>query len=444
MRKVLFIAYYFPPRGGSGVQRSVKFAKYLPDYGYEPYVITALGQGAHQGLAQDESLLKELPGARIFRTPDRAGILRKLSAHGCQPLLETFIRPDFARVWTLYAARTIRQLCQENHFALVYASLEPWSSALLAARAKQVYGIPLVLDFRDPWTQRMGRIWPSRLHYCYDAFLERKVVKAADDVIAATPGVGLVLEQSHPDLTQKVRTIYNGYDADDVPTCLAEPPGANSVLQISYAGTLENWNVHGTLRRKIKETFGYRVCSVDLSTHSPLYLLRAIEILLRERPELRSRLRVSFAGRFGRQNKQLVKELGLDDIVQVLGYLRHAETMDFLRRADVLFLPMLTEHDGRRSYNASGKIFEYMALRRPILAAVPEGDAAEIVRKAQAGWVVNPHGVSQIKAILAGLLAQKTDGIWHTSHNDEYIQRFERRILTGQLARVFDDLTSCQ
>jgi len=443
MRKVLLIAYYFPPQGGSGVQRSIKFAKYLPLYGYEPHVITPTCDGSTRTAQLDESLLRELSSVTVHRVSGGEAHLRRLTRYGLQPLIEFFLRPDAVRIWNLRVMQVVDKLVQKHDFQLVYVSLEPWSSALLGVRLKKKYGIRLVLDFRDPWTQRTMKVWPSRFHYGYDRLLERKVVGEADAIIAATPGVARVIQQSHPGISHKVSVIYNGFDSEDIPAQSQPSVAMSPKLRIAYAGTLESWNTQRTLRRRIKETLGYKICSVDLSTHSPLYLLQAVKALSCEQPEFKCKLQLSFAGRFGAANEQLVMQLGLSDVVRVLGYLPHTETIELLQQADVLFLPMLTECDGRRSYNASGKIFEYLALRRPILAAVPEGDAADIVRHARAGWVVNPHDVLQMKVILKDLIARKQEDRLHMSPDEEYIQQFERKSLTGELAQLFDNLLGC-
>lgn len=176
----------------------------------------------------------------------------------------------------------------------------------------------------------------------------------------------------------------------------------------------------------------------DLSTKSARYLLLAMRDLFAERPEYRSILSLELAGYVPEDHQELVIKLGLEDSVQFHGYLPHREAITLMGTVDVAFLPMVTDIDGRRSYNLSGKIYEYMALRKPILAAVPEGDAADMVRRARIGWVVDPYDVRGMKELVKQLIEKKRNGGLSVHPDCEYIRGFNRRSQGRQLAAVFD------
>jgi len=430
------IAYHFPPRPGVGVQRSAKFAKYLPSFAYEPHIIT-VSEDQFNGVCKlDSGLLAEVAHLRIHRVWSSERFVRTLAHFGLSPLVEFVLRPDKTRLWVRHAIRAARRIAQQHNIELVYASLSPWSSVLVGLALKREFGIPLVLDFRDPWTQSTMTLWPSRIHYWYDRLTERNAISEADAVVVATPGMAAVMLEAYPWLRPKLNVIYNGYDSTDVSG--DGPSNDESRLTIGYAGTFADWSPHARFRRKLKERLGYRICAVDESTYSPLFLLRAVCELLAERPDLRRLIRLRFAGLFGEANQSLVTQLGLADVVDLRGYLSHMEAVDLLQRSDVLFLGIETERDRRRSYNVSGKIFEYLGLHKPILAAVPEGDAADLVRQARAGWVVDPYDVAGMKALLRHLIAEKRSHGIGIHPNLSFIRQFDRRRLTAQLADVFD------
>jgi glycosyltransferase involved in cell wall biosynthesis len=446
-KNVLFVAYEFPPEGESGVQRSAKFVKYLPDFGYEPLVLTAAEKNAER--TSDDTLLADVRGRKIFRCrgherlliqlPDKVRLFRRL--------LKFSIRPDRNLLaWVPSAQRMALKIADRYPISVLYTSVSPFSSALLGYRLKKLLGLPWVVDFRDPWTDDIVRLWFSRLHRSYERHLERMVLQAADAIVVVTPTMRDLLIRRYRELAHKVYEICNGFDPEDFPSLGATP--YNSRLQIGCTGRLIEYEREmvagklGPLSRWWLSHIAFRESSVDLSTHSPCYLLRAVRMLLDESPELEDKIVLSFAGIFREKNMELVRELGLQNVVSVKGYLPHADSVRLLVESDVLFLPMMAPGDGRRSYAYSGKLFEYLASRRPILAAVPEGDARDLITRARAGWCVDPRDVNAIKSLLKELIQQKMAGTLVTNPDDRVIQQYDRRYLTGQLAGVFDSLTS--
>jgi len=154
------------------------------------------------------------------------------------------------------------------------------------------------------------------------------------------------------------------------------------------------------------------------------------------------RARDSFAGNFGEENLRLVRELKLNGLVSVKQYLPHRESIRLLAESDVLFLPLFSFVDGPRNYMYTGKLFEYLGARKPILAALPEGDARDLVERARAGWCVDPRDVDAIKALLGQLVERKMAGTLRIHPHEQLIMQFERREQTGRLAALFDSLLS--
>ncbi len=178
-KRVLFVAYYFPPRGGAGVQRSVKFVKYLRRFGWEPTVLTTVYP--KRSGAYDESLLAEVPeGTKVVRVPSREGLFVALGKVGLGRLTGLFLRPDAVVTWVKHAVAAARELHGETPFDLVYTSVQPWSAALVGMKLKTKLSMPWVCDFRDPWTTSLHLEWPSRAHWLRDRALEGRVLAAAD------------------------------------------------------------------------------------------------------------------------------------------------------------------------------------------------------------------------------------------------------------------------
>lgn len=444
-KNVLFIAYEFPPQGESGVQRSAKFVKYLPEFGYRPLVLTAAEEEITY--VTDSTLLEDIRDTTVFRCqgyehflvrlPDKIRLLRRL--------VRFFLPPDRnILAWLPKAKRMALDIAKQYPIDCIYTTSYPFSSAILGRKLKQLLGVPWVADFRDPWTDDAVIFWPSKLHYLIEQGQERRVVEAADAMIVVTPTMKDIMVRKYPQWANKVHMICNGFDSQDLPTdnrVRRGPP-----LRIGYAGKLHEYDRQavagkpGPLSRFWLSKMAFRLSPTDLSTHSPYYLLHAVRALLDERPELEDKIRLSFAGIFRDRNVELVRELELEKIVSVKGYLPHAESLQLLTESDVLFLPLLSWKDGRRSYIYTGKIFEYLATKKPILAAVPEGDARDLIREARAGWCVDPHDVDAIKALLEDLIEKKMAGTLSVDLDDHVIARFDRREAAKKLAAIFDSL----
>lgn len=453
-RNILFIAYHFPPYGGPGVQRSAKFAKYLPDFGYRPLVLTA-AQGEID-CPLDTTLLAEQRDTAIFACRGYERLVERLPRGvNLHRVLSFFLRPDRnVLAWLPRARQTALKIARKYPIHGIYTSLCPYSNALLGQRLRKLLGAPWIVDYRDPWTDNTGLIWPTKLHYRFEVRQERRALEAADAVVVVAPTMKELLARRYPQWKSKIHVIHNGFDQEDMNgfahrgLASWEERTRAGRLQIGFAGAMLDYDANpggaqfGLLDKLWVCLLSYRLTVPDLTTRSPLYLLRAVRALLDQRPELEDAIALSFAGRFGSRNLQLVRQLKLENVVSVKGYLPHQQALRLLVESDVLFLPMQTEENGRRSYNVSAKVFEYLATGKPILAPVPQGDLCDLIRRAGAGWCVNPHDVGAIKSLLEKLIQKKTTGTLSTTPDRQFIRQFERRELTRHLAALFDSLQS--
>lgn len=452
MRNVLFVAYFFPPRGGPAVQRPAKFAKYLPDFGYKPLVLTAAETEIESVL--DRTLLEELRGATIFpcRGYERS-IVRLPRKLGLHRLVSFCLLPDRnILAWVPPATQMARRIARRHPINVIYTCVGPFSNALLGLRLKKLLGVPWVVDYRDPWTSGTGTVWATKLHMRFQEHQERCVLQIADAIVVVTPTMKDLLARKYPRCANKIHVIYNGFDQQDFHRIGQQDPfrrqerRESHKLRMGFTGAMLDYDAnpagmkYSFLDKLWVSLFAYQPRPADLSTRSPFYLLHAVRALLDERPELADELAFSFAGRFGERNLRLVRELKLEKVVSAKGYQSHDQAVQVLMDSDVLFLPINSEKDGRRSYNLSGKVFEYFAAEKPILAAVPEGDLRDLIERAGAGWCVEPHDVGAIKSLIEELVEKKAAGTLSINPDRRYIMQFERRELTRQLAALFHSL----
>lgn len=431
MRRALILAYYFPPQGGAGVQRTLKFVQYLPEHGYEPVVVTGPESAGAEWAPPDESLAAEVPaGTRVFRAVGPEPRRRR----GWPARLTRWLRlrPPFARWWVEAAVEAGRRAASEVDVDLVYASMSPFETAEAASRLAGELGKPWVADLRDPWALDDWLVYPTRIHRRLELRRMRRALSAADAVIMNTPEATAQVRRTIPELPETaVRTIPNGFDGADFGG--APPQRADGAFRVVHAGFVHVRDG----KNQVRELLGGAVRGLDAGTRSHVYLLRAVQQLLDRRPDLRDRVEVHLAGILSETDRAVP---GFE-LVTAHGYLPHDETVALLRSADLLFLPMHDLPEGRRARIVPGKTYEYLATGRPILAAVPDGDVRELMRDAGNADVVRPKDVEGMAAAIEGRADRALAGEAPPPPDEELLRSYERRQLTARLAEVFDGLS---
>ncbi|MGZ4382966.1 MAG: glycosyltransferase [Gaiellaceae bacterium] len=427
MRNVLFLAYHFPPTGGAGVQRSAKFVRYLPALGYNPVVVTGGGVAAGRWTPHDASLLSEIPAeVQIHRLGVEPGESPRTRARAERWLR---LRTPFARWWVEGAVAKGLEVGAET--SLVYSSMSPFDSAEAAARLAGQLGLPWVADLRDPWALDEMFVYPSALHRRLELRRMRALLGSATAIVMNTPEAAAALLDSFPELRSKdVDVIPNGYDAADFDG--ADPARDDSLFSIVHTGYL-----HTELRRsssRARRLLGGSLAGVDIGTRSHVYLLEGIRLALEARPDLRPVLAVKLAGVLSEHDRAAISS----PLVEPLGYLPHDRTIELMRSADLLFLPMHELPPGRRARIVPGKTYEYLAAGRPILAALPDGDARDLLGACESASLCRPSDADAMARIIVEELDRfRRDGP-APSRRPEEIGQFERRRLSERLAAVFD------
>lgn len=423
--RALLIAYAFPPVGGAGVQRMLKLAKYLPDHGVTPRVLTVENPSVP---VLDPSLLEELPsGIAIERArtlePGYAAKAVAWRAEAGGPatlpnrvtkaashLLRAALVPDPQVLWLPGAAQALsRMLLPRSEVDVVLASGPPFSSHALGLLTRLRPGVGVVLDYRDEWTTAR-RAYEMAVSSRVDGVLEAACLRMAHVVTTATEAFRQQLLERFSFLREAdVVTIENGYDPADLPP--TEPERRRDRLVVTYTGTV------------------FRLTSAA-------GLMEGLRRLAARTPELAKRLEVRFVGRVVDTEERWFDGAEAFGVRRV-GYLEHARALEELALCHVALCLLDEQAGAERIYPA--KIFEIMALRRPCLALCPEGALAALVREQRLGEVVPPRDPERIALSFESLLSRFGAGELPQSSAPLDPGRFDRRRQAARFARVLSD-----
>ncbi len=416
MRKVLMIAHQFPPVGGSGVQRSAKFAKYLPLFGWEPVVLT---RDDSKMTLRDTSLLEELPeNIEIIRTPAcdltvLPSLLNKVGKFIAWKLLI----PDGEVLWMRKALPQALKRVSKGDIEAVYTTSYPYSDHLLGLELKKSFpGIPWIADFRDEWTNNPYLLDNPHMPYRMkkEKEMEREVLTRADALITNTPIMKENFVRLNPgmDLEKRMVVIPNGYDSDDFMD-IRQTDKNNSRFTLTYTGALYG-------RRK------------------PDKIIEAIGKLVSDGIIDKNKIRIKFIGSFKPEVlKNLIERNGLDGAVELVNYMEHQQCIVEMVKSDAM---LLIEGGGPGSEAFyTGKIFEYIQTSNPILAVIPaKGAAAEIIRRTGTGIVCDWADEKAIQQGFVALYEAWLKGEKIIDPDNEEIARYDRKALTKSLSELLD------
>jgi glycosyltransferase involved in cell wall biosynthesis len=426
--RVLFIAYHFPPIGGAGSQRSLKFVRYLGDFGVEPVVVAGPPPtGTNRWEPADADLAAEIPaGTPIYRPDDGSPEPARLDP--LRRRLDLVSARD--RWWQHQIMALGRRANDATVLDAIFVTLSPYEGLDAAVRLGRELGLPVVADLRDPWALDEVRLYPSAVHRRLDLARMTRLLTQCALVIANTREAGAALAAQVESISDRIRVITNGFDPADFAGL--EPAEPSDLVRIVHTGYLHSGL--GLAQRKtpwLKRALGGDLTEVDLLARSHFYLLSAIAGLRETDAELAARVRLVLAGVFSDQDVRLVEESSIADQVEMVGYVTHHAAIQRMLSADILFLPMHDLPGGVRSRIVPGKTYEYLASNRPILAAVPEGDARDLVA-AHGAMVVAPSDVSGMTRAIAELAERPRSAA--TTGLRPGLEDFERRTLAGLLA----------
>lgn len=435
MKRVLIITYYWPPSGGSGVQRWLKMSKYLPENGWQPVIYTA--DGAEYPV-EDPSLEKDVcPEAEVIRRPIvepynfykkflglkkdqkvKTGFIDETGKQqGWKERLSVWIRGNFfipdARCWWVKpSVRFLKRYLKEHPVDAVISTGPPHSMHLIAMKLKEALGLPWIADFRDPWTEidyyselHLTR-WADRKHHR----LEHEVLSKADKVVTVSNDWARRLNNLG---TTDAATIYNGYDLGDEKPF--EPYRKTEKFIITYLGVLS----------KIQ---------------SPDNLWKGLGELIKESEEFNKQLKINMIGQIDKTVVKAIRDNGLDGHVVFTPYIPHDQVAEVHRSSTLLLLLLMPDSEPRAKGLLTGKLFEYLASGRPILCIGPEdGDAAHILNETHAGATVSFDNKERVKAVIMDFFQRYLTN--NLSDNDTALfEQYSRGALAKDYAELINKL----
>lgn len=427
MKRVLVVAYYFPPMGGAGTQRFAKFCRYLPEHDWQPVVLAAAPGAADRSAPHDDpSLQTGLAGLQVVRVAPRPG---RHPVLWCRRRLRLFLDQD---EWALDALPAARRLVQEQPPACVVTTLSPFASYRVGLDLQRRFGLPWVVDLRDPWALDGWRSYRTRLHARHDLAHMVRALRSADCVIANVPEAAREYIALGAD-PARVAVIPNGWDEEDFAAPAAARP-ADDRFRLVHLGTLHAADAPVGLTRNRALEFRWR--QIEPLGRTGGVLLQALARLRQSDPAAAARIDLHLFGRVDESHRRLAEQLGVDQQLRLHGYVPHGRSVAELRAADAVFVPLHGVAPGERALVVPGKLYEALASERPVLAALPPGDGADLVRHLDAGVVVGPTDAEAIARALADLFRRWQQGRPATGCPRSSLRPFSRRTLTGLLGQV--------
>lgn len=411
MKRVLMVAYFYPPIAGGGVYRTLGFARHLPGFGFDATVLTGPGDTPW---VRDADLLRAVPGVEVVRTAraggppvPRGGATRPAWMSALARAAAWVAIPDAYARWRAAAVAAGLARIRAGGIAAIYSTSPPDTDHLVALDLARATKVPWIADFRDPWIGLGYRRPPTPWHRARHEELLRDVLARATRVVAATRGTGRFLEGFDAGIAPRLSVIANGYEAEE---WSAVTPRRFATFTILHAGRLS-----------------------EDRTLEPF--LRGLAAFLARRPERRAELTCLLYGPRDAAQERAVREAGLGDVVRFEGQAPHEQALALEAGADLLLL--VKSASPRYRDLVPGKLYEYIGAARPVLAVAPEGPAADLVRRLRMGWVADPGS--------PGAIADALDAAWTRpagvpGHTPTEREPYTRRAAAERLAAILREI----
>jgi len=434
MKKALIITYYWPPSGGAGVQRWLKFVKYLRDFGWEPVVYTPENPESPES---DSSLESDIPaGVKVIRRPIwepysfykrflgqkkedkiQAAFLSETKKNPIAEKISVWVRgnlfiPDARKFFIKPSVKFLLKYLEQNPVDIVVSTGPPHSMHLIAMKIAEKKSLPWLADFRDPWTSidfykdlMLSRRADKKHHR-----LEKEVLQSADVVTVISPSMADEFTAIHK---RNYELITNGFDEtdniSDIPVVLDQK------FSIAHIGTLT-------------------------PSRNPVVLWKVLNEIVNENEEFSNDLAIKLVGKVDHLVLTSLEDNGLKEFVTRQDYMPHREVIRVQQTSQVLLL-LINDTPNAKSI-LTGKLFEYLSSRRPVICiGPPDGDAAMILKQTDAGQISGFNDPQTLKANILKNYNLFKQGNLEVSSKE--IEKFSRKNLTSQMAMIMDKTISC-
>jgi len=410
--------------GGSGVQRSLKFAKYLRDFGWNP-IIVCPEPGTYQFF--DDSLSDELskldlevhrvnantPFHFFGKKKKSTGLITGFWANILRRLSKKIYFPDNKKGWISPACDEGLKIIRNNSIELIFSSGPPFSNHIIAERLSDVTGIPFVVDYRDLFTGNHFDESDSTSRVAKKSKIESQWLKKSAGAITLDETAQQKIKKIAGSNFLLSKVISHGFDPADFKNL------SNSSLQ--YKSGKLNWLYSGLF----------------YEGNQPDSFLKAMSILMKEYPEIKNDIHLHFQGGLDSRIQRLINELNLEKVVTNYGYLSHEESVANILRADILW--MISNFSKNLKQIKSGKLFEYIGTNKPILGLVYQGEASKLLGNYRAGFIASPNNEVEISKEIYVIYQ-----LWKSSKmpkpSSDFVDKFDRKKLTGDLASFFNSV----
>ncbi|MBP5642964.1 MAG: glycosyltransferase [Bacteroidales bacterium] len=433
MKRVLIITYYWPPSGGSGVQRWLKMSKYLPENGWQPVIYTA--EDAEYPV-EDVSLEKDIaPETEVIRRPIvepyafyktflgikkgdkvKAGFINEGAKKPSWKenlsiwLRGNFFIPDARRWWIKPSARFLAKYLKEHTVDAIISTGPPHSMHLIARRLHKKLNIPWIADFRDPWTEvfYFDSLKLTKRSIRKHKKLENQVITEADKVVAVSWHEAADFEVLG---AKNVEVVTNGYDEECTQNEVKTVD--NEKFTVSYTGVL--------------------------LPNESFVIWDAFKELCDENPDFNKSLKINLIGHIDNSVKKYLSEKDLGEKVDNVEYMQHSQVLDYQRKSDLLLL-LIPRAKGAECI-LTGKLFEYIVSGRPVLSVGPvNGDAAKVLSETHCGLTADYDDKAKMKEIILEYFNKHNDNQSIMIDGDE-VAKYSRRNLTKDYVRLLNDIT---
>ena len=422
-KKLLIITYYWPPAGGPGVQRWLKFVKYLPDFNIQPIVYIPenptypiIDNGLQSEVSEKAIILKkkivEPYGFASFLGKNKtkkisSGIIPNQKKQSFLEKTLLWVRgnifiPDARFLWVKPSVKYLKKYIEENQIDTIVTSGPPHSLHLIGLQLKKELNVKWFADFRDPWTT-IGYHKALKLSSSAEKkhkALEKEVLTTADTIIVTSKTTKTEFQAI---TSQPIEVITNGYDVEKI------------------------------TKQPLDEKFTLAHIGSFLSERNPRILWKALKELTKENPDFRRDFQLKLIGAVSQEVLDTISEFRLNDYVLNLGYVSHQEAVEHQRKSQVLLLIEINSNDTKSII--PGKLFEYMVSERPIIALGPEGsDFAEIITSTNTGVFFLYDELEPLKALLL-----KYYNLYKEQNLKVHavgLQQYSRKSLTEQLTKI--------
>lgn len=445
MKKVLMISFCFPPYAESGVYRVLRFAKFLPQYEWQPVILTVRDK-YYTFYKTDSTLLSQVEKQKVYKTKmfrhyshidipfwdkikgflqpegtdsiSSSSSIEKSSKEKKQGIVDrikdiTAPIPDEVIGWLPFAVLSGIKIVRKEKIDAIYTTGSPWTTHLIGYLLKCLTNKPWVAEFRDPWTQDPWKKDSKKLRDKLSRLLENKVVKKADHIITTTRALTEDFISRFSQIQEtNFSTIENGFDPDDFRELTQSHNKELDVFTITHTGYL------------------YR-------QRSPEIFLRALSQVISDKLIPREAIRVNFVGQIDEsfQIDSILEGLGISDLVELIGHIPHQKSIQYLIDSDILLLiqPSTTTQ-------IPAKVYEYIAVNKPILCLSPIGATSGLILKEDIGVVVHSDDIQVIAQAIYELYLRFKQNNLEIKSCLKLQERYNGSKLTCELDKVLNKI----